>query len=68
MKTRSETASSDSGLSAIAYGGDASEPASPMTTRLGPSTPMCNQTLAEPGPPLNANVTGRVVGSASSAA
>src|SRR5579875_499906 len=30
-----------------------------MSTRRGPSRPRCSQTLDEPGPPLNANVTGR---------
>jgi hypothetical protein len=31
-----------------------------MTTRRGPNSPRCSQTELEPGPPLNANVTGRL--------
>ena len=59
MNTRSLTASSDSGLSASSYGGGKRLPASPISTRRGPSSPRCSQTLELPGPPLNANVTGR---------
>ena len=28
-------------------------------TRFGPKSPRCSHRLAEPGPPLNANTTGR---------
>ncbi len=63
MKTRSLTASSDCGLSTSAYGGRAGASASPVSTRRGPSRPRCSATLALPGPPLKANVTGRVVAS-----
>ena len=37
-----------------------------MSTRRGPMTPRCSHTLEDPGPPLKAKVTGRVVGSAPS--
>ena len=35
-------------------------PSGCITTRRGPSAPMCSQMDADPGPPLNANVSGRV--------
>ena len=35
-----------------------------VRTRLGPSAPRCNQIDAEPGPPLNAKHSGRVLESA----
>src|SRR2546430_2871417 len=66
MKTRSEWASNVCALSTSPYGGAARVPASPLTTRRGPSSPRCSHTLDEPGPPLNANVTGRSAGSAPS--
>jgi hypothetical protein len=66
MKTTSLCCSSVSALSTSAYGGGASSPASPETTRRGPSRPRCSQMLDDPGPPLNANVTGRSAASASS--
>jgi hypothetical protein len=53
-------------LSVSPYGGGVSAPASPATTRRGPSSPRCSHTLDDPGPPLNANVTGRCVASAPS--
>src|SRR5579859_1585734 len=62
MKTRSECRSKVSLLSLRPYGGGARSPASPISTRRGPSSPMCSQMLADPGPPLNANVTGRGFG------
>jgi len=34
-------------------------PGSDTTTRLGPSTPMCSHSDEDPGPPLNANISGR---------
>jgi hypothetical protein len=37
-----------------------------VTTRTGPTDPMCSQIVAEPGPPLYRNVTGRVFASAPS--
>src|SRR5262245_16960118 len=66
MKTRSEWASRVSALSTRPYGGGSRSPASPISTRRGPSSPRCSQTLDDPGPPLNANVTGRLLGSTSS--
>ena len=34
-------------------------PSAFIGTRRGPMQPMCSQTEAEPGPPLNENVSGR---------
>src|SRR5215469_17842728 len=59
MNTRSECLSKVWLLSAMPYGGGSKSPASPISTRRGPSRPRCSQMLDEPGPPLNANVTGR---------
>ena len=59
MNTMSEWTSRLSGLSTSSYGGPTGAPASPDTTRRGPSSPRWSQTLDEPGPPLKANVTGR---------
>src|SRR5699024_1431329 len=39
--------------------GAAGAPASPDSTRRGPSRPRCSHTVEAPGPPLNANITGR---------
>jgi hypothetical protein len=64
MKTRSEWSSRLSPLGTRSYGGGMGLSTSPDTTRFGPSSPRCSQTLDEPGPPLKANVTGRVLGSA----
>gem|GEM_PF-3686107 len=61
MKTRSVTLRRVSRLSVSPYGGAESDPTSPDTTRRGPISPRCSQTELEPGPPLKANVTGRVL-------
>ncbi len=66
MNTRSLWASNVSALSASRYGGGSGLSTSPDTTRRGPNRPRCSQMLDEPGPPLNANVTGREPGSAPS--
>src|SRR5262245_48638102 len=66
MNTRSLCSSRVSVLSVSPYGGGVSSPTSPDTTRRGPSSPRCSQTLDDPGPPLKAKVTGRWVASASS--
>ena len=59
MKTMSEMSSSEYSLSTSRNG----PVVTPSRTgaRRGPSSPRCSQTDAEPGPPLNANVTGRSV-------
>ncbi len=49
------------------YGGGGAGCASGVSTRIGPKEPMWSQRLAEPGPPLKRNVTGRCFGSAPSA-
>src|SRR5262245_5553393 len=63
IKTRSVKSSQHDSLSASAYGGGGVIPSGPMTTRLGPSAPMCSHTDDEPGPPLYAKVIDRVAGS-----
>ena len=47
-------------LSTSWYGGEGMPPSSSMRTRLGPMAPRCSQTEAEPGPPLNEKVSGRL--------
>ncbi len=48
------------------YGGGGIVPSSRVTTCFGPTAPRCSQIDADPGPPLKAKQTGRVLGSASS--
>ncbi len=67
MKTRSHTASRVSALSTSAYGGGVGASTPPTSTRRGPSSPMCSQIEAEPGPPLKTKAIGRWVTSAPSA-
>ena len=44
------------------YGAAGMKPSGCNTTCLGPSAPMCSQTVADPGPPLKAKVSGRLAG------
>ncbi len=53
-------------LSANEYGAGGVNCGSFVATRTGANDPMCSQIVAEPGPPLKMNVTGRVRGSAPS--
>src|SRR6476646_5178859 len=62
--TRSKCSNHDCGLSVTVYGGEGIVPSSLMMTLFGPSAPRWSHTDAEPGPPLKANKTGRVRGSA----
>ena len=58
--TRSLTASRVCGLSPKAYGAGGVACGVSVGARRGPNPPMFSHKLAEPGPPLKANVTGRV--------
>jgi hypothetical protein len=58
-KTTSDTSSSECSLSISWKGGAGWKPSPAICTRLGPKLPMCSQILAEPGPPLYRNDTGR---------
>jgi hypothetical protein len=60
MNTRSATSIRLCGLSATPKGGTLEGFTSrSSTTRRGPTTPMCNHSDDEPGPPLNTKSTGR---------
>jgi hypothetical protein len=50
-------------ISALGSGGGSDSPFAFIPTRFGPRAPMCSQMDAEPGPPLNANVSARFAGS-----
>src|SRR3954465_11944684 len=58
--TRSLTSSRLYALSTSRYGAAGVCESSAVTTRRGPNAPMCSHTVAEPGPPLYRNITGRV--------
>src|SRR5882672_7018063 len=66
MNTMSVTSSNEDSLSTILYGGGNKFPTSPISTRRGPSAPICSHNEPAPGPPLNANVIGRFVASCTS--
>ncbi len=52
MNTKSLTSSSEFALSTILYGAAGMCVSVSVTTCFGPSEPMCNHTVAAPGPPL----------------
>ncbi len=58
MNTRSPVSSRQFGLSTYVYGGGVARPFGSIFTIFGPNAPICSQTVAAPGPPLNRNQTG----------
>ena len=65
--TRSDVSIRLSALSTYGNGSVCVVAGTPVTRRLGANEPRCSQTVAEPGPPLKKNVTGRVAAGAPSA-
>ena len=66
MKTISVNGKNECGLSTSSNGGGGYEPSSCIFTIFGPNTPMCSHTDADPGPPLNENISGLLTGGLSS--
>src|ERR1700737_1294793 len=66
MKTRSVKSSQVSALSIVTGGADGKGDARSRASRQGPTAPRSSQAEAAPGPPLIANVTGRLAESAPS--
>src|ERR1700738_694135 len=66
MKTRSAKSSQVSALSIVTGGADGEGDARSEGSRQGPMAPRSSQAEAAPGPPLIANVTGRLAESAPS--
>src|ERR1700730_7086679 len=66
MKTRSVKSSQVSALSIVTGGADGEGDARSEGSRQGPMPPRSSQAEAAPGPPLIANVTGRLAESGSS--